>query len=114
MRLDPTNPMNATMRALLVFEVVIVWLAFPGMLQVEGAELGVALGACLVETLLLVAATGGIKRAWGYPVAWIAQLGLLALGWLTWWMLVMGIIFLVLWGTAFVLGKRIEARKGVQ
>ena len=114
MRLNPPNPMNATMRALLVFEIIVCWLSFPGMLQVAGANVGVALAACSVETLLLVAAAGGIKKSWGYPVGWAAQAGLLLLGLLTWWMYVMGAIFALLWITSYVLGKRIEAKKEAQ
>ena len=114
MRLDPSNPMNASMRALLVFEVIVAWLSFPGMLQVAGADVGVALVACVVETLLLVAAAGGIKKSWGYPVGWVGQAGLLLLGLLTWWMYVMGAIFALLWITSYVLGKRIEAKKEAQ
>ncbi|WP_297739566.1 DUF4233 domain-containing protein [uncultured Tessaracoccus sp.] len=114
MRLDPTNPMNASMRALLVFELIVAWLSFPGMLQVAGADVSVALAACTAETLLLVAAAGGIKKPWGYPVGWAGQAGLLLLGLLTWWMYVMGAIFALLWITSYVLGKRIEAKKEAQ
>lgn len=114
MRLESANPMNATMRALLVFEIVVVWLALPGMLQVAGVQTGIAVAACGVETVLLVAAVAGIKSAWGYPVGWLGQAGLVALGVLTWWMYVMGVIFVLLWITSYVLGKRIEAKKEAQ
>lgn len=111
MRLDATNPMNASMRALLVFEAVILWLAFPGMVQVDGVATGTAVTACLAVTIILLAATGGITRTWGYPLSWLGQIGFVALGVLTPWMYAMGIIFLVLWVTSFVLGRRIEAKR---
>lgn len=115
LRLDRTNPMNATIRIILVFELIIVWLAFPGMMQVEGADTILALMCCLATTIVLVAAAGTLKKPYGYPLGWLAQVVLLLLGFLTPWMIAMGIIFAIIWGTSFVLGKRIEAkRKGSQ
>ncbi len=113
MSLDPTNPMNNTMRVLLVFEAVLVWLAFPGIIQVEGVQTGLAVGVCLALTAVFVAAAGAIKRPLGYLLGWLGQVGFVALGLLTPWMYAMGIIFVIIWVTSFVLGKRIEAKRRI-
>lgn len=111
MRLESDNPMLATMRVILIFEIVIVWLAFPGMLQVSGASVTTALVCCLVATVLCIAGVAGIKRRWGFYLGWAAQLGLLALGLLTAWMYAMGAVFGGIWMTAFFLGTRIAAHR---
>lgn len=111
MRLEPSNPMLTTLRAILVFEVVIVWLAFPGMLQVSEASVRDALVWCGVATALSVAAIIGLKKAWGFIAGWLTQLGIIVLGLLTPWMYLMGGIFALIWLTAFILGARIETHR---
>lgn len=109
--LEPKNPMMSALMTVLIFEMIVVWLSFPGMLQVEGVALTPAIVAVAVVTLLCIAAIAGLRRGWGLVVGWVAQVGMLLLGFLTPWMFAVGIIFGVIWVTAVVLGKRIEARK---
>ncbi|SDL34184.1 DUF4233 domain-containing protein [Tessaracoccus oleiagri] len=111
MRLEPRNPMAPALLSVLIFEAIICWLAFPGMLQIADAPLGPAVGATVVVSLLCIAAAAGLRKSWGYPLAWVAQAGVILLGFLTPWMFAMGIIFAIIWTISFVLGKRIEDRK---
>lgn len=114
MTLHPDNPMRSAAAATLAFEVIVIWLAFIGMLQVSGLSLAQSLPWCAVVTLLCLVGTAGLRMRWGYVVGWVAQAGLLALGLLTPWMVAMGIIFAVIWAACVLLGRRIEARKETQ
>ena len=109
MTLNPTNPMRAAAASVLLFEIIIVWLAYIGMIQVSGTNLALAAGACAAVTLGCIAALAGLRRRWGYIVGWVVQIGCIALGLLTAWMFAMGIIFAMIWVTCMVLGKRLEA-----
>lgn len=111
MRLDAKNPMMSALYSVLIFEVIVVWLAVAGMVQISDVPVGMASGWVGAVTLLLIVGCVGLRRGWGFPVAWIAQLGVVLLGLLTPWMFAMGIIFAVIWTTSFVLGKRIGAKR---
>jgi len=50
--LDPSNPLRPAAMSVLVFEIIVVWLAFIGMIQVSGVNLWVAAAWCAVATLL--------------------------------------------------------------
>ena len=63
-----------------------------------------------VASLLAIVATAGLRKGWGYPVAWLTQVVAILLGLLTPWMYAMGIVFAVIWTISFVLGKRLEAK----
>ena len=109
MILDPDNPLRSAAASVLIFEIIVVWLAFIGMIQVSGVNLWVAAAWCTVTTLLCLAATAGLRKRWGYVVGWVAQAVIIGLGLLTPWMYAMGIIFGLIWVTCMVLGKRLEA-----
>ncbi|MEO7586741.1 MAG: DUF4233 domain-containing protein [Arachnia sp.] len=110
MRLTPTNPLRSALMSVLIFEVIVFWLAFAGMVQVSGISPATAgLWVGLASVLALVA-TAGLRRGWGYPVAWLTQLAAIALGLLTPWMYAMGLMFTLIWIISFVLGKRLENR----
>jgi hypothetical protein len=100
--------MMPALLSVLIFEAVVVWLAFPGMLQIEEASVGVAVFWSALVTVVCLVAAAGLRKRWGFPVGWAAQLGVVLLGLLTPWMFAMGIIFAIIWTASFVLGKRIE------
>lgn len=112
MTLDPANPMRSAAMATLIFEVIVIWLAYIGMIQVESIDIAVAAGLSAAASLLCLAAAAGLRKRWGYLVGWVAQAGLLGLGVLTPWMYAMGIIFALIWATCIVLGRRIETHRG--
>ncbi len=111
MTLAPDNPMRAAAMSVLIFEVIIIWLAYIGMIQVSGVNLGVAAAWSGVATVLCLAALAGLRKRWGYLVGWLAQAVLIGLGLLTPWMYAMGIIFALIWVVCVVLGKRIETHR---
>lgn len=108
MTLDPANPMRPAAMSVLIFEVVVVWLAFIGMIQAAGVSLPVAGAWCALATVLCLVAITGLRRRWGYLVGGLAQAVLVGLGILTPWMYAMGIIFALIWVTCLVLGRRLE------
>ncbi len=109
MTLDPTNPMRVAAMSVLIFEIVVVWLAFIGMIQVSGIDLAVAAAWCAAVSVLCLAGAAGLRRRWGYLLGWVAQVISIGLGLLTPWMYAMGIIFALIWVTCIVLGRRLEA-----
>ncbi len=109
MRLSPGNPLGRSLMVLLVFEAVVVGLAVPGMVVVNGVPLATAgLAAGAVAVLALVAA-GTLRHPVGYALGWVVQVLGVALGVLTSWMFALGGLFAVLWVVTFVLGRSLEA-----
>lgn len=108
MRLSPTNPMNRAIYSVLIFEVIVFGLAIPGMLLVDDVAVPLAVGSVAVASLLVVAACAGLRKSWGYPVGWVAQVAGVALGFLTPMMFAVGGLFALIFAGSFVLGRRIE------
>ena len=111
MRLVPTNPMARVLAAILLFEAICAGLAIPGMIQVTDTPVGLAFGLGGGLVLLCLAAAGLLRRPVGWPLAWAAQLGGVALGLVVDMMYAVGGMFLLLFVITFVLGKRLEAAK---
>lgn len=111
MRLSATNPLRPALLSVLWFEVVVFWLGFTGMVQVSEVPVGTAALWTTVASLLALVGALGLRRGWGYPFGWAAQIAGVALGLLTPWMYAMGIIFALIWIMSFVLGRRLDARR---
>lgn len=111
MTLTPRNPMIPALMSVLIFEIVVVWLAVAGMIQVSDVPFGSALLWTAVVSVICLAACAGLRKGWGFYAGWIGQAAVILLGILTPWMFAMGIIFAVIWITTIVLGKRIEANQ---
>lgn len=110
MRLSATNPMRSTLMSVLVFQIIVFWLGFAGMVQVSEVPIGSAALWTGVASALAFVATLGLRKGWGYWFGWMAQAAGVALGVLTPWMYAMGIIFALIWIMSFVLGKRLDRR----
>lgn len=76
-----------------------------GLTNTQGLSIG--LGLCV----LCVLVAGMLRKRWAYGLGWLIQAGSLALGALTPVMIVLGVIFLVLWFTAYRLGATIDRDK---
>lgn len=108
MRLAPDNPMGRVMLAILCFEAVVCGLAIPGMIMVSAVPVGTAFGIGMGALLLAVVSAGMLRRQGGYPLAWFTQLVVLGLGLATPMMFAVGGMFVLLWGTCFGLGRKLE------
>ncbi len=103
--------MRSALMSVLIFEVIVFWLGYAGMVQVSDvAPLTGALWTA-AATLLVVAGVWGLRRGWGYYPAWAGQVAGVLLGLLTPWMYAMGGVFALIWVMSFVLGKRLEANR---
>lgn len=111
MRLAEGNPMTRTLALTLIFEVIVFALAIPGMIQVNDVPIGLAASAGGGAALLAGVAGASLRRPFGWPLAWLAQLAGVALGLLTPWMYWVGGGFALLFALEFFLGRRIEARQ---
>lgn len=111
MKLDARNPMRSALMSVLVFEVIVFWLGFAGMVQVSDVAPGTGAAWTGVATLLVLLGAVGLRRGWGYHPAWAGQVAGVALGLLTPWMFIMGGVFALIWVMSFVLGKRLEANR---
>lgn len=108
MRLSAGSPFKSVMMSVLIFEVIVFWLAFAGMIQVSDVSVGQGVLWVGIASGLAVIAIAGLRKGWGYYFGWAAQVAAVGLGLLTPWMYAMGIIFALIWIMSFVLGKRLE------
>lgn len=109
------NPMGGVLMATLVFEALVFGLAVPVMIMTASVDPLVASLAGGAGALLALVAAGTMRRPRvGYPLGWLTQVAALAMGALTYGMLVMGAVFGVLWVTCFVLGRRIEEHRAAR
>lgn len=106
--------MRGMCAAMLCLEAIVLGLATPVMVSVEGVDTGVALGAGLGLAAAAFVTAGLLGRAWGYYVGHALQVCAIALGVLVPVMFFVGAMFAALWATAFLLGRRIEADKAAR
>ncbi|AXT84484.1 DUF4233 domain-containing protein [Aeromicrobium sp. A1-2] len=97
--------------AMLTLEAIILALAVPVMISVEGVSTPLALTAGLGLALLCILTAGALRRPGVYLVGHAIQVGAIALGFLVTIMFFIGAMFAALWLGAFFLGRRIEADK---
>ena len=108
MTLPPGNPMIRVLVILLAFEAVVFGLAIPGMIMVSGVPpviAAVAAGAAIAVALFAC----GLLRLGpiGYVLGWVTQVAGIALGILTPYQYVMGVVFALLYVVTYVLGRRL-------
>lgn len=97
--------------AVLALEAVTLGLTTPVMIMISDVPVGAALavGLGLMAACLVVA--GLLRREWGYALGWVIQLWAIALGVVVPIMFVLGPVFALLWGTAYLLGRKIERER---
>jgi len=105
------SPRRGMCAAILVLEALTLALAVPVMIAVGEVPVGAALAAGLGLAALCVLASGLLRRPWGYQLGWALQVGAVALGFLLPTMFGLGALFVLLWGTADLLGRKIERER---
>jgi hypothetical protein len=105
------SPRRGMCAAILALESIALGLTTPVLVTVSEVELGTALaiGLGLAAACLVVA--GLLRRPWAYVAGWAIQVAAVALGLLVPMMFVLGAIFAILWGTADLLGRKIERER---
>jgi hypothetical protein len=97
--------------AILLLEAIVLGLTTPVLISVESVDKSRALWIGLGLTVACVVTAGLLRRPWAHYLGWAIQVGAIALGFLVTAMFALGAIFLVLWLTAFRLGRTIDRDK---
>lgn len=108
--LHPKNPMVKVLLSVVIFEVIVFGLALPVMVMVDGISWALALATVVPAMVLATASAVTLRRPIGMWLGWAAQVAGLLLGILTRGMLALGLVFALIWLTAFVLGRKLELR----
>jgi uncharacterized membrane protein len=105
------SPRRGMCAAVLSLEAIVLGLTTPVMIMVSGVATPVALavGLGLAVACLLVA--GMLRGEWAYALGWALQVAAIGLGLVVTMMFALGVIFAVLWGTADLLGRKIERER---
>lgn len=103
--------MRGMCAAMLTFEAILLGLSVPVMIAVEDVPAGLALGLGLGLAVLCLLTAGMLRRPWAYTVGHAIQVASILLGFLVPAMFFVGGLFGLLWLSAFLLGRRIEADK---
>jgi hypothetical protein len=97
--------------AILCLEAIVLGLTTPVMINLAGVPwrtaVAVGLGLCLACLVL----AGLLRWEAAYVVGWVVQVAAIGLGFVVTMMFVLGVIFALLWGTAYVLGRKIERER---
>jgi hypothetical protein len=97
--------------AVLSLEAVVLGLTTPVMVRISGVDTGAALAIGLGLALAALVLAGLLRFEWAYGAASVLQLFAVALGLVIPLMFFLGGIFALLWGAAYVLGRKIERER---
>jgi hypothetical protein len=105
------SPRRGMCAAVLSLEAITLGLTTPVMISVAGVDTSTALwvGLGLAVACLLLA--GMLRAEWAYALGWLIQGAAIGLGFVIPLMFFLGAIFALLWGTASLLGLKIERER---
>ena len=108
---ETRSPRRGMCAAILSLEAITLGLTTPVMVTIAGVELRTALvvGLGLMVACLLLA--GMLRAEWAYSLGWVIQVAAIGLGFVIPLMFFLGAVFALLWGTAYVLGRKIERER---
>ncbi|WP_151081550.1 DUF4233 domain-containing protein [Nocardioides cynanchi] len=105
------SPKRGMCAAILALEGVALALTTPVMINLANVPwrtaCWVGLGLCVACLLL----AGLLRSEIAYAAGWAIQVAAIGLGFVVPMMFVLGVIFALLWGTAYFLGRRIERER---
>ncbi len=105
------SPRRGMCAAVLSLEAITLGLTTPVMVSVDDVDLATALWTGLGLTVACLLLAGMLRRPWAYALGWAIQSAAIALGLLVPMMFFLGTIFALLWGTADLLGRKIERER---
>ena len=105
---ETRSPRRGMCAAVLALEGIVVGLSTPVMITLTDVTLGTALAAGLGLAAACLLLAGMLRSEAAYAVGWAVQAAAIALGFLVPAMFFLGVVFALLWGTAYFLGSRIE------
>jgi hypothetical protein len=95
--------------AILVLEAVVLGLTTPVLISVASVDTAPALSIGLGLALACLVTAGLLRFRWAYSLGWAIQGAAIVLGFVVGAMFALGVIFLLLWLTAFRLGGTIDS-----
>ena len=105
------SPRRGMCAAILALEAIVLGLTTPVMITVADVAKPTALAIGLGLALLCVVLIGALRSEAAYVAGWLVQVAAIALGFLVPFMFVLGGIFALLWGSAYLLGRKIERER---
>ncbi len=105
------SPRRGMCSAVLFLEAITLGLSTPVMIAVADVPAATALPVGLGLAVACVLVSGMLRKEWAYGAGWTIQGAALALGFLVTTMFVLGGIFALLWGSADLLGRKIERER---
>ena len=105
------SPRRGMCAAVLSLEAITLGLTTPVLISIAGVDTATAVwvGLGLAVACLLLA--GLLRAEWAYSLGWVIQGAAIGLGFVIPMMFVLGVIFALLWGSAYFLGRKIERER---
>ncbi len=105
------SPRRMMCAAVLGFESIVLGLATPVLITVEGVSRSVSLAIGLGLAVAALVIAGLLRAEWAYLLGFALQLAAVALGFVLPAMFVLGLLFGALWTAAYLLGRKIESQQ---
>lgn len=105
------SPRRGMCAAVLSLEAIVLGLTTPVLITIADVSVPVALSVGLGLAVLCLLVAGMLRSEWAYGLGWAVQVGAIALGFEIGLMFFLGGIFALLWGTAYLLGRKIERER---
>lgn len=105
------SPRRGMCAAVLSLEAVTLGLTTPVMISVADVDVTTALAVGLGLALACLLLAGLLRGEWAYGLGWVVQGAAVGLGFVIPLMFLLGGIFALLWGTASMLGLKIERER---
>ena len=93
---------------MLSLEAIALGLTTPVMIAVAEVPVARALAVGLGLAVACLVLAGMLRGEWAYALGWLIQVAAVGLGVVVPMMFFLGTIFALLWGSAYLLGRRIE------
>ncbi|GHC90218.1 membrane protein [Nocardiopsis terrae] len=100
--------MRTLCAVVLVFEVVVIGLAIPIAINLEGTDPALAGGVWGGMALAALVLSGLQKHTWAYYAAWGLQAAFLFSSFMVTGALLVAVVFVSLWITGVILGRRVD------
>lgn len=100
--------MRTVCAVVLVFEAIVIGLAIPIAIQLEGVDPSIAGGVWGGMAVVALLLSGLQKHPWAHYAAWALQAAFLFSSFMVSGALLVAIVFVSLWVTGVILGRRVD------
>lgn len=105
------SPRRGMCAAVLSLEAITLGLSTPVMITLTDVSTPTALALGLGLTVACLVLAGLLRSEWAYGAGWAIQLAAIGMGFVVPMMFLLGVIFALLWGMAYFLGRKIERER---